>query len=92
MHLYACNCVYLYITFYFLTQGPPGLAGAKGEKVNFLLKFLIVSTLRNPMGNLEELYYLESLVALRDSQTFLTSLTSTGTKDVHRKITQHGFK
>lgn len=36
----SCIRLHLNITFYLLTQGPPGLAGAKGEKVSFLLKFL----------------------------------------------------
>lgn len=45
MHLCGYNCVNLYVSFYFVTQGPPGLAGAKGEKVNFLFKYLKVSIL-----------------------------------------------
>lgn len=36
----SCICMRLNITFYLFTQGPPGLAGANGEKVSFPVKFL----------------------------------------------------
>lgn len=38
----SCICLHYNITFYLLTQGPPGLAGAHGEKVCFLLYILYV--------------------------------------------------
>lgn len=47
-HAVVCihmHCLNLYVTFYYVTQGLQGLAGAKGEKVNILLTYLIVSIL-----------------------------------------------